>query len=399
MRHAYGGSSRAGEQLPDKHREGKQTDGIENITRRRRGRGRVRQSAWLTLAAVMLIGTLAAKDGRSRSDTQCFQNSFQEDQGEMREDGECRAQVRCEFQRQDTSSTTWWFENRRRKAIQQCRIGEAEKPGPPDKIKQWALCGAQCQMQARKGKCAVCEASTKTVWKCSTCSDGMRKRGTLMCEECLKSEALVKGEEGTKAKESAGVSNPTQGEETTELDIAENDLKKCNVCSEPSAIRRARRQDHGRNCSTNECGCAFVSTKTSRSWIYTCKTCQRHLCTDCHAKEIGKAPTMRAYASAATPPSAALPVVEPEPEKDKSHERLLFLLSKIDALPQIQTIQWIPRGLDRRYAAVRLQALDRAIQAAKANTAASTQKLWSKVALLIPDGVMLLKELNDGARS
>ena len=80
----------------------------------------------------------------------------------------------------------------------------------------------------------------------------------------------------------------------------------------------------------------------------------------------------------------APPVVETEPEKDMSHERLLFLLSKVDALPQMLTIQWIPRGLDRRHAAVRLQALDRAMQAAKTNTAAPTQKLWSKMALLIP---------------
>ena len=241
------------------------------------------------------------------------------------------------------------------------------------------------------------------MWKFSTCSDGRRGRGTLTCEECLKYEAPVKGEQGTKAKESAGVSAPTLGEETIELDIAENDLKKCNVCSGPFAIRGARRQDQERNCSTNECGCAFVSTQTSRSWIYTCRSCQRHLCTDCHAKEVGKAPTMRAYASAATPPSAAPPVVEPELEKDKSHERLLFLLSKIDALPQIQTIQWIPRGLDRRYAAVRLQALDKAIQAAKANTAASTKKLWSEVALLIPHLILRMKpghkEQGDGLGS
>ena len=160
-------SSRTSEKLPDKHREGKQTDGNENIPRRRRGKGRVGQSILLTLAAVMLVGALAAKAGRSRADTQCFQkDSFQEDQGKKREeesllDGERRAQVRCEFQRQDTSSTTWWFENRRRKEIQQCRIGEAKKPGPPDKIKQCPLCGAQCQMQARKGKSAICEAPTK----------------------------------------------------------------------------------------------------------------------------------------------------------------------------------------------------------------------------------------------
>ena len=39
---------------------------------------------------------------------------------------------------------------------------------------------------------------------------------------------------------------------------------------------------------------------------------------------ICRAPAMRAYASAATPSSAAPPVVDLEPEKDMSHERLLF---------------------------------------------------------------------------
>ena len=70
------------------------------------------------------------------------------------------------------------------------------------------------------------------------------------------------------------------------------------------------------------------------------------------------------------------------PETAASHEHLLLILSKNEPLPQLQTIQWIPRGLDRRYAAIRLQALDR-MQAARANTAAPTQRLWSKMALLI----------------
>ena len=48
----------------------------------------------------------------------------------------------------------------------------------------------------------------------------------------------------------------------------------------------------------------------------------------------------------------------PVPETDASHEHPLLLLSKIDPLPQRQTIQRISRGLDRRYAAVRLQAFD-----------------------------------------
>ena len=118
---------------------------------------------------------------------------------------------------------------------------------------------------------------------------------------------------------------------------------------------------------------------------------------------MGKALVTRAYASAASPPNAAPPVVETEPEKDMSHERLLFLLSKIDAHPQQQTIQWIPRVLDRRYAAVRLQALDRAMQAAKTNTADPTQKLWSKMALFIPHLILRVtpghKEQEDGLGS
>ena len=71
--------------------------------------------------------------------------------------------------------------------------------------------------------------------------------------------------------------------------------------------------------------------------------------------------------------------VSPEPQTSTSHEHLPDLLSKMDALPQLQTIQWIPRGLE-----VRLQALDRAMQAAKANTAAPIQRLRSKMALITP---------------
>ena len=104
-------------------------------------------------------------------------------------------------------------------------------------------------------------------------------------------------------------------------------------------------------------------------------------CTDCHAREMGKVPAARATGPTTPPSTAAL--LPLGPETAASHEHLLLILSKIDPLPQLQTIQWIPRGLDRRYAAIRLQALDRAMQAARANPAAPTQRLWSKMALLI----------------
>ena len=93
-----------------------------------------------------------------------------------------------------------------------------------------------------------------------------------------------------------------------------------------------------------------------------------------------KTPITRATGPTATPPREA--PVPPEPQTSTSHEHLLDLLTKMDALLRLQTIQWIPRGVGRRYATVRLQALDRAMQAANANTAAPIQRLWSKMALI-----------------
>ena len=202
-----------------------------------------------------------------------------------------------------------------------------------------------------------------------------------MCEGCSKYEAALKGDAGTEQEKSAGSSGLTEDMRTTRTDVTEMDLRRCNGCAEPFVTRRARRQDHGKNCSGRECDLAFV-TQTNRSRIYTCETCQRHLCTDCHDKEIGKAPVTRATGPTATSSVAASR--PPEPQTSTSHENLLHLFSKIDALPGLQTVLWIPRELDRRYATIRLQALNRAMQAAKANTAAPTRKLWSQMALISP---------------
>ena len=295
---------------------------------------------------------------------------------------ERQTQMRGEHQRPKQIPEKWRGKNRRWRVTPECRIGEAKKPGPPDKLKTCPMCGAQCQMQTRKGKCAIRETQTTTVWRCSTCSDGIHKRGTLICEECLGRGAPVKRDAVTETERSAGASGPTEIAQMAGTDVNEADLRRCNRCAEPFVTRRARRQDHGQNCSGGGCDLSFDSTQTNRSWIYTCTTCQRHLCTDCHAKEIGKAPVARATGPTATPPTAA--PLPSEPQTNTSHEHLLRLLSKLDALPQLQTIQWIPRGLDRRYATIRLQALDRAMQAAKANTAAPIQRLWSKMALITP---------------
>ena len=188
--------------------------------------------------------------------------------------------------------------------------GEAKKPGPPDRLKTCPKCGAQCQVQTRKGKCAICEAQTTPVWRYSTCSDGIHKRGTLICKECLGHGAPVKGDEARETERSAGASGPTEDAQLARTDVNEADLRRCNRCAEPFVTRRARRQDHGQDCSGG-CGLSFVSTQVNRSWIHTCTTCQRHLCTDCHAKEIGKAPVTRATGPTATPPTAAPVPLEP----------------------------------------------------------------------------------------
>ena len=195
-------------------------------------------------------------------------------------------------------------------------------------------------------------------------------------------EAALKGDAVTEKEKSAGSSGLTEDMRTTRTDVKEMDLRRCNGCAEPFDTRRAPRQDHGKSYSGRECDLVFVNTQTNRSWIYVCETCQRHLCAEYHAKEIGKAPVTRATGPTATSSVAASR--PPEPQTSTSHEHLLHLLSKIDALPGLQTVLWIPRELDRRCATIRLQALNRAMQAAKANTAAPTQKLWSKMALITP---------------
>ena len=64
---------------------------------------------------------------------------------------------------------------------------------------------------------------------------------------------------------------------------------------------------------------------------------ERNLCIDCHAKEIGKAPVTRAIGQTA-PSLIHAPPLPPVPESDASHERLLLLSSRIDPLPQLQSI-------------------------------------------------------------
>ena len=241
--------------------------------------------------------------------------------------GERRAQVRSEFQEQDSSSLTRWNKHRK-------------KVGPPDKLKTCPMCAMQCQLQTRNGKSAICETQSTAVWRCSTCSDGRHKRGIFLCEECLGHGAPVKGDVEMETEGSPGASVLTVGAQWVRTDVNEADLRRCNRCAEPFVATRVRRLDQGQLLRRV---CPLIRQHTNKSLM-----------------------DLQVHDLPATP----------------RHEHFLRLLSNMDALPLLQTIQWIPRGLDRRYAAVRLQALDRAMQAAKANTAAPIQRLWSKMALI-----------------
>ena len=124
-----------------------------------------------------------------------------------------------------------------------CRIGEAMNPAPNDKKRSCPVCGAQSQLQTRGSKCSLCETAAVVVWKCSTFSDGIRKQGILLCEDCLGRDTLTTGGEIVATGKDAGAQG--QG-----LVLGVQVLHVLRVTSGGAAIvpnrssRRARRQDH-----------------------------------------------------------------------------------------------------------------------------------------------------------
>ena len=187
--------------------------------------------------------------------------------GKVRLDGGRRTPMRGEHRWPKLIPEKWTGER---------RIGDGERqPGPSEaRHKTCPMCGAKCQIQTRKGKCAICETQTMPVWRCSMCSDGIRKRRILLCEDCLGHGAPVKGDVGNGDGARALVSaTPPEDAQLARPDANEADLRRCNRCAEPLVTRRARRQDHGQDCSGG-CGLSFVSTQINCSWIYMCTTCQ-----------------------------------------------------------------------------------------------------------------------------
>ena len=162
-----------------------------------------------------------------------------------------------------------------------------------------------------------------------------RKRGILICEECVGHGAPVKGDEATGTERSAGAwqeltsTRLTSGDATDTLSLSSRDELEDRIMGMTAQVVDA----------------VFHSSAH---------------------KQIAHGSTRARLASDTSARIAT-------PRRLTQHQlRERLDLSKLDALPQLQTIQWIPRGLDRKY------------QGAKANTAAPIHRLWSKLALITP---------------
>ena len=158
----------------------------------------------------------------------------------------------------------------------------------------------------------------------------------------------------------ARTASTTEDAQLARTDVNEADLRRCNRCAEPFVTRRARRQDHGQDCSGGS-GLSFVTTPIKSSWIYTCTTCQ-HLCTDCHAKEIGKAPVTRAMDRPRRHPQQHL--YHLSPDEDESRTFAVPPL-QVGRSPSAEDNPTDCKKTASQIATIRLQALDRAMQAAK----------------------------------
>ena len=124
--------------------------------------------------------------------------------------------------------------------------------------------------------------------------------------------------------------------EMTSPEISESNLRRCNMSSEPFAKRPAGKNMDMRARAKNLLHPSPARTQNDHGSTHA-KTCLQDLCTACHAKRLGGSSRFRS--------------------------QILFLQTRATSafcyssltISQLQTVQWIPRGQDHRYAAVRLQ--------------------------------------------
>ena len=118
----------------------------------------------------------------------------------------------------------------------------------------------------------------------------------------------------------------------------------------PDAKSRARSQEHGAKCSMTDCDTISCSLPKNRSWMHTCTSCYRHVCTSCHT------------------------TTKTEHLRSRQHRsERLKQLALVEATPPCSRIQWAPTGLEIWHAAVTIQSLEKALQAAQINRAETTQ--------------------------
>ena len=161
----------------------------------------------------------------------------------------------------------------------------------------------------------------------------VRKQGVLLCEECVGHGTLTKGDEATATEKDAGANGSGESVEVTDSE---------NSTTAPSPLPKNELGDGptGKNARETGALCPLSAHKTNRSWIYTCTARQRHLCIGCHAREVCTAPATRATGRESRSPA--------------------FLSLTDRPTPPAADNLMDPRGRDRRYAAIRLLALDSA---------------------------------------
>ena len=119
--------------------------------------------------------------------------------------------------------------------------------------------------------------------------------------------------------------------------------------------------------------------------MYKCTGCNKIVCPACANR--GRS----AAEQDLRPPLPAAPDTPMQPSNATATsalgEHLLRLDGLLRELPAVRvtpTLQWIPRGFERRYAAARLRPLELYLDAEDANLPVSISELWSRLAIAMP---------------
>ena len=163
----------------------------------------------------------------------------------------------------------------------------------------------------------------------------------------------------------------------------------CPTCQGPiwkSKINAALRDT---KCTGKDCERTFwAKAGGNRSTVWKCTPCGTALCDTCglqgtNSRPRGPRRPQPTPPDTATAPPAATPSTA-QSQKPSDHEALLAALSRLPVVRLCPTLQWIPRGLERRYAAARLRPIEHALDAAAQATTPETIQLWSHLAVAMP---------------